>query len=702
MIYREMLSTNTKISISKTDIFVFVHSNTSTIPNQGWKIHISALNKDYHRILNIVVPYLINHKISFKFLKDKKELSKINSKLTHIFSFAKFITIYLENEDQLKKHIQFLYENTKGFKGLPIYSDRRYLDSNNIYYRYGTNLKNYKYIRDNNNKAIYKDRNALYYSLPNFIKEPFPNNKSVILFKDQEVNNRFSLLYIVHYTSTSSVFLGFDKVENNYIIVKTSPIYGLFGSRKSVIWFRKNEVAILQHIKEKQIKNSNQLIDYFVDNNQFYLFKSYVKGRDLGHLFSANDIFKNIDNLDNVANKYMLLLENIFACISNFHKYNIILNDVSVKNFICNDDLCSFIDLESSYIIGSKFEKLIYSTTLFNFKFPLHTVDNHFALDILKMATIFCEFWIGQMQNMSKPKNIKWMFLKVYNFILFYQLNLQIVDKLLAIFNQFLSQKFALLEVKPSFSKTTLKTEIDKIWSFFTNNRKLANKKEYKNEMKQFIYKLLVKDKIDSKNLEKIKKQYQSLKFEKLGKFKSENLIFWAIWAGYQKDFLLAHKIIKYIWNKRITEINNQYYIKYKDFLIPYLWGGSLGLALAMSIVDKAKYQDKINLIEKTVLPYTSQKIDIFFGISGFILYFKWKYNFQKYSQNILKWTTFLINIWDRENNFFVRQHEQLQKDDYIIAKILKNLSKNQLFATKYLTFDEQVVAKIDKISNLF
>ena len=90
---------------------------------------------------------------------------------------GKFITIYPATFNLFKTYIDMLYniQELKTDSSIFVMTDRRYKDSNNIFYRYGAISRKDGYIVSPKGNKI-RDSRKIGYQLPSFINEPFPNN----------------------------------------------------------------------------------------------------------------------------------------------------------------------------------------------------------------------------------------------------------------------------------------------------------------------------------------------------------------------------------------------------------------------------------------------------------------------------------------------------------------------------------------------
>ena len=106
------------------------------LPQQGWKIHVSAQLQDVERTLEAVWEYCVPRGIAFKFLRNEAVLVMTNSKAAPRGSSGKLVTIYPTDDAQLELVLKELDEVLRGVEGPYILSDLRYADGP-LFVRYG-------------------------------------------------------------------------------------------------------------------------------------------------------------------------------------------------------------------------------------------------------------------------------------------------------------------------------------------------------------------------------------------------------------------------------------------------------------------------------------------------------------------------------------------------------------------------------------
>ena len=73
------------------------------LPHQGFKIHVSCTEQNFQNILNMVYQFCIQHKVTFKYISNYRNLLTNLSGKSSIWSSGKFITIYPKDVHTFKR-----------------------------------------------------------------------------------------------------------------------------------------------------------------------------------------------------------------------------------------------------------------------------------------------------------------------------------------------------------------------------------------------------------------------------------------------------------------------------------------------------------------------------------------------------------------------------------------------------------------------
>ncbi|WP_063781164.1 class III lanthionine synthetase LanKC [Streptomyces maremycinicus] len=106
------------------------------LPDQGWKIHVSACLDNAEHILSVVGAYCVERRVAYKFLRSPALVQTQNAKYASRGSSGKFMTLYPVDEPELERCLTDLDEALAGLRGPYILSDLRWRNGP-LYLRYG-------------------------------------------------------------------------------------------------------------------------------------------------------------------------------------------------------------------------------------------------------------------------------------------------------------------------------------------------------------------------------------------------------------------------------------------------------------------------------------------------------------------------------------------------------------------------------------
>lgn len=126
-----------RTQIRMAGVWAHVDQPGGRLPEQGWKLHISATESSAHDVLSAVVPVLLRHGASFKFAADRGVVRLLNSATVDRGSGGKFLTVYPADDDAARLLAAACHEATETLHGPVILSDRPYRPGSLVHYRYG-------------------------------------------------------------------------------------------------------------------------------------------------------------------------------------------------------------------------------------------------------------------------------------------------------------------------------------------------------------------------------------------------------------------------------------------------------------------------------------------------------------------------------------------------------------------------------------
>ncbi|OPG94436.1 hypothetical protein B2I21_31110 [Chryseobacterium mucoviscidosis] len=351
--------------ISEVDsVWKHYHVKGSKLPDQGWKIHVTALFDESQSLLDKVSRICIDEKIEFKHLKDRQSFIKVNSKNANRSSSGKFMTIYPVNIEVFIKLLEMISLATLEFKKGPyILSDKRWKKSN-LFYRYGgfksiLNENGEHCIKDEQGNLI-KDERTPFYQVPDFVKDFDDYLNTLNNSNDLENNgnsnlNRYEIETALSYSNAGGVYRATRKKDNLRVIIKEArPNAGLDGAAHDALSRQIKEYDAL--VKLKDVQGVVSLIEYFQEWEHHFLVEEFIEGGDLRQWLAQNfPFFRDGESMSNHAESVKKILLQLFTLIDQMHNNGIAMGDFQPANIMVSDDLTvKLIDFETALPVNSQ------------------------------------------------------------------------------------------------------------------------------------------------------------------------------------------------------------------------------------------------------------------------------------------------------------------------------------------------------------
>ncbi|MFE2160218.1 class III lanthionine synthetase LanKC [Streptomyces lydicus] len=120
----------------ENEAWAFCRPPEDRLPDQGWKIHVSAAPDDAPRTIADVAAYCTRHGLTFKYLKSANVLRALSRKYAQRSSAGKLLTVYPVDEAELARTLEGLDALVGGRPGPYVLTDLRFREGP-LYVRYG-------------------------------------------------------------------------------------------------------------------------------------------------------------------------------------------------------------------------------------------------------------------------------------------------------------------------------------------------------------------------------------------------------------------------------------------------------------------------------------------------------------------------------------------------------------------------------------
>lgn len=328
----------------------------------GWKIHVSSVPKNAIETIEIVAKILVEAKVAFKFCSDPRMLRMSISKSWSRFQAGKFMAIYPRDADEFVRVMDALHGATRHLAGPHVLTDRAYLDSRVLYYRYGAHVGDFRitpyghgvpgFVLEDG--SWYEDIRGPSFRLPPGCVDPFA--KTIEQGKDAApgevlLNNRFLVKGVIKFNATGGIYFGIDKQSGREIIIRE--VRGMLGHLESErpedpAFVLKREARILEKLSPTGLVP--EFVDIFQEWSNWFLVEERLKATSLwGHSMSFyySDEYQSSNfGLERILSTIKAIAEGLEV----IHHHGIVLRDLTRNNVMFTDDgRVKFIDLEFAY-----------------------------------------------------------------------------------------------------------------------------------------------------------------------------------------------------------------------------------------------------------------------------------------------------------------------------------------------------------------
>lgn len=331
---------------------------------QGWILHLSVVITELNQVLDLVIPRLIQWKVTFKVVRD---YATANWLLEGFFGFeqlGKLICVYPSDDNEALRIAKDLISLTTQFKGPDIPTDRHL--GSIVYTRYGSFNpvmrvnsigQEVNHIYDHKGNLIPDTYHIPFKLLPG-VEWPFSEIVSPNSHTSKLLNRTYYPLFVIKSDTKGDVikalyFKHFWQIKP--CLIKQGRKNMLLDRDGRDIRDRLKWQYELYH-ELKRVIPLPEIFDYFEENGDSYLAMQFVKGISIGDWVQY--LYKNRTWRDLSEKLQMKLLDqllNIIGIINRLHMKGYVHRDITSGNFLIDKDKkIMLIDMELCWSIGEQ------------------------------------------------------------------------------------------------------------------------------------------------------------------------------------------------------------------------------------------------------------------------------------------------------------------------------------------------------------
>jgi serine/threonine protein kinase len=244
---------------NESELWVKVRKYGTPMPEQGWKLHVSAAPLSVEEVLRRALPVLLAEDANFKVISTVSKLLKFNSGSLGLSQIGKFITVFPNDDAQAVRLALALHEATRGLRGPGVPSDRPLVPGSLVHYRYGGYVHRSMQTESGEPQPAIRapdgtwvpDPRNVSYSPPEWAVDPFlaAGAASPLPKRSRLIAGRYLITASLHASARGEVFLAVDLEETRNCVLKHAMRNGAMGMDGNDSCDRlRNEASVLARL----------------------------------------------------------------------------------------------------------------------------------------------------------------------------------------------------------------------------------------------------------------------------------------------------------------------------------------------------------------------------------------------------------------------------------------------------------------------
>lgn len=345
---------------STTEFWVQLAPKAAELPDQGWKIHVSATLDDAEKVIEIVAEYCLVKRLSFKFLPSRDTYLIMNGKYAPRGSSGKLITIYPAGDEQLREVLGELPEKLDGTRGPYILSDFRWRNGP-LYVRYGGFQMIFREgehgrlvpaMRAPDGTLVPDEREPVF-SVPSWITVPDFLRQEIEAAEPAGDDFTYSIEKALHFSNGGGIYLARENEAGERIVLREArPFAALEENGQDAVARLAHEAAVLKDLSGLDFVPSFH--GTFTSWEHHFLAEEYIEGDTLWDFMAKrNPAIRGrmtAESAAGYANEVAGILDQLESAVTQLHKRGYVFADLHPKNIIVRPDgRVALVDFELCY-----------------------------------------------------------------------------------------------------------------------------------------------------------------------------------------------------------------------------------------------------------------------------------------------------------------------------------------------------------------
>lgn len=331
------------------------------IPDQGWKVHISASREDAEETARVVADECIQQGLPFKYVPSDAVFMRMNSKYADRASSGKFITIYPGSTQQADEIIQILIAKLKGMTAPTILTDLQIADTP-VHVRYGAFVRRMiglptgydAYAFESGNGTIIQDRRELRFRLPEGVQPPLAVEHELARRQEGTADRilPYSNFKSLHYSNAGGVYRATSTDGRPIILKEGRRLTGLTANGSDGADRVARERWALERLRG--VPGIPDLLGWHEFPDRVFLVEEYCPGSRalewLAAIHPGSTPNALPEDFERYAGRVKRIVAQIGRILDAFHAQDLVYGDLHPANLLIqNDDSVKLVDFESVF-----------------------------------------------------------------------------------------------------------------------------------------------------------------------------------------------------------------------------------------------------------------------------------------------------------------------------------------------------------------
>ncbi|MBW5484607.1 class III lanthionine synthetase LanKC [Streptomyces bambusae] len=345
---------------TRRGVWTVLRPPAGSLPDQGWKIHVSAVREDADDTVTAVSDYCTAHGLAHKFLGDADLYELFNAKYMPRQGSGKLITVYPSDEAELERTLHGLDAVLGGRSGPHVLTDLRW-NAGPLHVRYGAFREQYLVDeRGHRVPAVARPDGTLvpderkpgryapdWVDVPAFLTERKPASGEGLRAYG------YYVLRALHFSNGGGVYLAERMSDGHQLVLKEArPGAGLDSRGRDAVARLEREGWALERLAD--VEGVPRLYDRFTVGGHHFLAMEYVGGEMLWLWLATYHplLFSGSGQAEEAAyvDRAMALADRVEQLVDALHARGVVFGDLHPGNIlVAEDGRISLIDFEAAF-----------------------------------------------------------------------------------------------------------------------------------------------------------------------------------------------------------------------------------------------------------------------------------------------------------------------------------------------------------------